>query len=711
MRVWICICSLIILSSSTVGAQTFSVPKGLQKKAGAALSAAQLSTQRAEKALQALSKSLETENKSVPVVQLEVGRKSNDKLLSPKRGRLSLALTASDATKAAVRANRYLEREQKASPELVQMLATLRARLVKQKRTFTVGITSVTGKPLANITGIRGKPDRKMMLAHNREVAEGKQAHNLVQATMLARAMPPPHDGAKARDEDQPVGATSSAIVAPERLGGTHGATYPSSRFPSTNSPAFSWRDKASPAQSQEDCGACWAFANAAAFQVEQRLWNDASMDVSEQQLLNCVPPTVASGNNCEGQWPEVAWKYLMTHGAAPESKVPYRGAMQKCDLANEEQYKVKVWGFVGQSNQETPTDAEVKLALVKHGPVVATLRVTDGIQNYTGGVFDERDLGPINHAVTIMGWDDAKGAWHVLNSWGTEWGEDGYIWMKYGSNRIGAYGTWAEPNLVDRSGASSMNTRYLTLSNDNDVPVQASVRAEIYVASKWVWFPADQAGKPKALSVEVPAHGSVRVIDPATKKRVAMRKAMVWGATQDGTNTWNTNKINAVVIAAGDYRAAARQTYAYNFGKPDQPPVTADSLWTEAHALRKAAKYSESEKKLQAFTGRYPEEPRVHAARYYLGWLAYKQKKYWDATEAMYTMASAAPESEPMLGYAFYYTGLSYMHLGYCGYSSRNFEVVVEGDLGMAKKWSDGAKNWITKLNNDDGTLCANWD
>jgi len=711
MRAWICVCSLLVLFPSAVEAQSFSVPKGLKKKAGAALNAAQQSAQRAEKALQKLSKDLEAESARVPVVQVERGRKSKDKLLSPKRARLSLSVTAGDAVRASERAKRYLEREQKASPELVQMLATLRARLAKQKRSFTVGVTSVTGKPIANITGIREKRDRKAALAHNREVAESNEAHNLVQATMLARAMPPPHDDAEPQDEDKPVAAASNGIVQPDQVSGTHGAAYPSSRFPSTSTPAFSFRDKASPAQSQEDCGACWAFANAAAFQVEQRLWNEASMDVSEQQLVNCVPPTVSSGNNCEGQWPEVAWQYLMTHGAAQESKVPYRGVMQKCDLTKEEAYKVKVWGFVGQKDPEMPTDEEIKLALVQHGPVVATVRVTDAMQSYTGGVFDERELGPINHAVTIMGWDDVKGAWHVLNSWGTEWGEDGYIWLKYGTNRIGAYGTWAEPSLVDRTGVKSIGTRYLTLSNDNDVPVQASVRAEIYVNSKWVWFPADQGGKPVALSVEVPARGSVRVVDPVTKKRIAMRKAMIWGATRDGMNNWTANKTSAVVTAAGSYKAAARQTFAYNFGKSNEPPVTADSLWTDAHALRKAAKYPESQKKLQAFIERYPDEPRVHAARYYLGWIAYKQKKYWDATEAMYTMASSAPDTERTLGYAFYYTGLSYTHLGYCGYASRNFEVVSVGELGMAKKWTDAAKNWITKLNNDDGTLCANWD
>ena len=48
-------------------------------------------------------------------------------------------------------------------------------------------------------------------------------------------------------------------------------------------------------------------------------------------------------------------------------------------------------------------------------------------MQSYIGGVFDEHELGtpnqPINHAVTLIGWDDDKGAWLIKNSWGQAWG------------------------------------------------------------------------------------------------------------------------------------------------------------------------------------------------------------------------------------------------------------------------------------------------
>lgn len=52
---------------------------------------------------------------------------------------------------------------------------------------------------------------------------------------------------------------------------------------------------------------------------------------------------------------------------------------------------------------------------------------------------------------VLLIGWDDEKGAWLVKNSWGEEWGEKGFGWIKYGSNNIGVFAAWidAEPKLA----------------------------------------------------------------------------------------------------------------------------------------------------------------------------------------------------------------------------------------------------------------------
>jgi len=70
--------------------------------------------------------------------------------------------------------------------------------------------------------------------------------------------------------------------------------------------------------------------------------------------------------------------------------------------------------------------------------------------------VFNERNLGtpnaPVNHAVTLIGWDEDKHAWLIKNSWGQGWGEPagsgtqrGYMWISYDSNNIGYGAAWVE--------------------------------------------------------------------------------------------------------------------------------------------------------------------------------------------------------------------------------------------------------------------------
>jgi cathepsin L len=58
----------------------------------------------------------------------------------------------------------------------------------------------------------------------------------------------------------------------------------------------------------------------------------------------------------------------------------------------------------------------------------------------YTGGVLNrcKSRVNFTNHAIILCGWDDAKGAWLLKNSWGTGWGENGYMWIPYGCDKVG---------------------------------------------------------------------------------------------------------------------------------------------------------------------------------------------------------------------------------------------------------------------------------
>ncbi|RYY52143.1 MAG: hypothetical protein EOO05_22295, partial [Chitinophagaceae bacterium] len=111
--------------------------------------------------------------------------------------------------------------------------------------------------------------------------------------------------------------------------------------------------------------------------------------------------------------------------------------------------YYASDWGIVDPSNDinKIASVANIKNALCKYGVIAASVYVTPLFQNYASGVFYEfanNTADPVsNHAIDIVGWDDDKGAWLIKNSWGTDWGEDGYMWIKYNSNNIGRRAAW----------------------------------------------------------------------------------------------------------------------------------------------------------------------------------------------------------------------------------------------------------------------------
>jgi hypothetical protein len=91
-------------------------------------------------------------------------------------------------------------------------------------------------------------------------------------------------------------------------------------------------------------------------------------------------------------------------------------------------------------------TTTEIKKAIMEYGVVDAAVWVSQGFEDYTGGVFDDGFTNPTtdpyynentNHAIALVGWDDnpiegGGGCWILRNSWGESWGESGYMRIRY---------------------------------------------------------------------------------------------------------------------------------------------------------------------------------------------------------------------------------------------------------------------------------------
>lgn len=209
------------------------------------------------------------------------------------------------------------------------------------------------------------------------------------------------------------------------------------------NAAAFNWADNGcvTPVKDQGACGSCWAFGTHGAFEGSYAVLNNhALVDTSEQQTLDC-----SGAGSCNGGW--WAFQYLIDHGTAAESSYPYAGSDGACPNVDGT-YWASTWGYV-DPNAEIPSVEALKEALCSYGPIAIAVAVTPAFQAYTSGVFNENSPENINHAITLVGWDDDKKAWRIKNSWSTGWGEGGYMWIEYGSNQVGYGAAWVQANAA----------------------------------------------------------------------------------------------------------------------------------------------------------------------------------------------------------------------------------------------------------------------
>lgn len=205
----------------------------------------------------------------------------------------------------------------------------------------------------------------------------------------------------------------------------------------------FDWSasGKVTPVRDQGNFGNCWAFAAVGAFESNYLIRNGSAINVSDQSVID----STLFGSE-KGGYPEDAFLVLMTHGGCDESDYGYVGKKTFSPLKKRPHpYHALTFGYAGAPGAIATTN-QIKSALMAHGPVSTCLKTTKGFHAYKSGVFGEEGVtGPVTHCVVIVGWSDDKGAWRIKNSWGTGWGEGGFMWLRYGSHLVGTDTTWVE--------------------------------------------------------------------------------------------------------------------------------------------------------------------------------------------------------------------------------------------------------------------------
>jgi hypothetical protein len=193
--------------------------------------------------------------------------------------------------------------------------------------------------------------------------------------------------------------------------------------------------------RTQGSCGSCWAFATTAALESKALITFNTpnqNLDLSEQIVLSCTdsmaPGADSKPNSCNGGYASTAADVLKNYGTARETCYPYAQTNGSCGKAcsnwQNNTYKIDGWSYV--VNGVSASASAIKTAL-QSGPVVAWMRVYEDLYSYVSGVYARTSTSYVgNHFVLIVGYDDAKGAFKIKNSWGTSWGQSGLGWISY---------------------------------------------------------------------------------------------------------------------------------------------------------------------------------------------------------------------------------------------------------------------------------------
>ncbi len=199
---------------------------------------------------------------------------------------------------------------------------------------------------------------------------------------------------------------------------------------------SIDWRQQGAvtPVKNQEQCGSCWSFSTTGSVEGAWFLAKGELVNLSEQQLVDC---STAEGNQgCNGGMMDYAFQYIIDNkGITTETAYPYTATgPNQCQAAG------KPVAATMTSYTDVPTNSDAALAqAVAQQPVSVAIEADQAaFQFYTGGVMTATCGTNLDHGVLVVGY--TPDSWIVKNSWGPDWGDQGYIQLGRGT-QFGASG------------------------------------------------------------------------------------------------------------------------------------------------------------------------------------------------------------------------------------------------------------------------------
>ncbi|KAL4464662.1 hypothetical protein ABPG74_011223 [Tetrahymena malaccensis] len=201
---------------------------------------------------------------------------------------------------------------------------------------------------------------------------------------------------------------------------------------------SIDWRTKPNVLNPIKDLGQCnanWAFGAVGVMEPFNSIKNGVLKKFSEQQLIECVHKAGFTSNGCQGGFLEDGINYAIKYGIVQSSSYPYTastGIVKNCTITSPTSPSD---GFYPQSFQKVAQNSLALKTALNLYPVAVQIDATNW-SSYTGGIFNNcgsTTLQDLNLYAVAVGYD-AQGNWIIRNSWGTTWGEKGYIRLAAGS-------------------------------------------------------------------------------------------------------------------------------------------------------------------------------------------------------------------------------------------------------------------------------------
>jgi C1A family cysteine protease len=210
----------------------------------------------------------------------------------------------------------------------------------------------------------------------------------------------------------------------------------------------------------QGSCGSCVSFCSCSVIEssVRIKLQNPGyGIDLSEAFMQFC------GGGSCGGWGLTSGLSFAQSTGVTDEACMPYQPQDLNCTSSRCSDWQnrlTKITGFTGHS-----TMAARKDAIANVGPVLAGMEVWSDFFAYRSGVYVKSSAAtrlspPGYHCISVVGYDDAQQCWILKNSWGTNWGENGFCRMGYGQTDLLIDSSWMFYSVAAQVGPVLQSTK-----------------------------------------------------------------------------------------------------------------------------------------------------------------------------------------------------------------------------------------------------------